>query len=255
MNMMKAAAIGAVALLLTCSSAFADVQLTLQDGRVSIVAKDATVRQILTEWARVGQTKIVNVEKIPGPPMTLELTNMPEQQALDLLLRTVSGYMAAARPIPGPANVSTYDRIVVMPTPAPPRTALAAAPAPGSPTPAAYPQPNFPQPQVAADDDADDERPQPNVPMAQPVQRGPVFNTFPATQSSTVAPQVMPPGGFPQPQQQQPPPVAQPQAQPTAPYGGVAVPGMVVQPPQQPGVQQGIVPGQPVRRPGGPEGQ
>src|SRR5207248_6005922 len=141
MNMMKAAAIGAVALLLTCSSAFADVQLTLQDGRVSIVARDATVRQILTEWARVGQTKIVNVEKIPGPPMTLELTNMPEQQALDLLLRTVSGYLAAARPIPGPPNVSTYDRIVVMPTPAPPRTALAAAPAPGSPTPAAYPQP------------------------------------------------------------------------------------------------------------------
>lgn len=241
-------------LLLTASTAFAEVKVTMQDGRVSIVAKDATVRQILTEWARVGQTKIVNVEKIPGPPMTLELTNMPEQQALDLLLRTVSGYMAAARPIPGPPNVSTYDRIVVMPTPAPPRTALAAAPAPGSPTPAAYPQPNFPQPQVAADDDADDERPQPNVPMAQPVQRGPVFNTFPATQSSTVAPQVMPPGGFPQPQQQ-PPPVAQPQAQPTAPYGGVAVPGMVVQPPQQPGVQQGIVPGQPVRRPGGPEGQ
>ena len=93
MNMMKAAAIGAVALLLTCSSAFADVQLTLQDGRVSIVARDATVRQILTEWARVGQTKIVNVEKIPGPPMTLELTNMPEQQALDL---TIQRYQSTA---------------------------------------------------------------------------------------------------------------------------------------------------------------
>jgi hypothetical protein len=254
MNMMKLAAIGAVALLLTCSSAFADVQLTLQDGRVSIVAKDATLRQILAEWARVGQTKIVNADRVAGPPMTLELTNMPEQQALDLLLRSLTGYMAAARPNPGPANVSTYDRIVVMPAPVQPRAALASAPPPGSPTPAAYPQPNFPQPQVA-EDDADDERPQPNVPMPQPVQRAPVFTTFPATQSSTVAPQVMPPGGFPQPQQQQPP-VAQPQPTPTAPpYGGVAVPGMVVQPPQQPGVQNGIVPGQPVRRPGGPDGQ
>jgi hypothetical protein len=40
--------------------------LSIHDGRVSIVAKDATVRQILTEWARVGRTKIVNVERIPG---------------------------------------------------------------------------------------------------------------------------------------------------------------------------------------------
>ena len=60
-------------LLCAVSTASADVQLTMQNGRVSIVAKDATVRQILTEWARVGQTKIVNVERVPGGPMTLEL--------------------------------------------------------------------------------------------------------------------------------------------------------------------------------------
>ena len=50
------------------------------------MAKDATVRQILAEWARVGQTKIVNVERIPGGPLTLELNNVPEAQALDILL-------------------------------------------------------------------------------------------------------------------------------------------------------------------------
>ena len=54
------------------SAAFAEVQLTLQNGRVSIVAKDATVRQILTEWARVGKTQILNVDKIPGAPLTLD---------------------------------------------------------------------------------------------------------------------------------------------------------------------------------------
>jgi len=32
------------------------LQLTIQDGRVSLIAKDATVRQILAEWARIGQT-------------------------------------------------------------------------------------------------------------------------------------------------------------------------------------------------------
>jgi len=239
--------------LLTASTAVAEVKVTMQEGRVSIVAKDATVRQILTEWARVGQTKIVNVERIPGGPLTLELTNMPEQQALDLLLRTVSGFMAAPRAA-AVANLSQFDRIVVMPTSAAPRPALGGPPPTPTPT---FAQPQFTPP---VDDDVEDERPAPNVPMPNgpiPNPRGPVFNTFP--QPQVVNPQ-MPPNTIPGvaggvPQQM---PVQQPAAQPTAPFGGVAVPGMVVQPPQQPGqqpgqIQQGV-PGQP-RRPGGPEGQ
>jgi len=65
---MKTLIFAAAACLVGASTASADVHLTMHDGRVSIVAKDATVRQILTEWARVGQTKIVNVERIPGGP-------------------------------------------------------------------------------------------------------------------------------------------------------------------------------------------
>ena len=64
------AAIAASAFLGAATRASADVQLTIQDGRVTLLAKDATVKQILTEWARVGQTKIVNVERIPGGPVT-----------------------------------------------------------------------------------------------------------------------------------------------------------------------------------------
>ena len=82
---MKVLAVGAVALLLAGSRASAEVQLSIQNGRVSLVATDATVRQILTEWERVGQTKILNVERIQGGPLTLELTNGPEQEALDIL--------------------------------------------------------------------------------------------------------------------------------------------------------------------------
>src|SRR5260221_14474946 len=119
-----------VAGLPTASTASADVQVLLNNGRVSIVAKEATVRQILSEWARVGQTKIVNVERIPGGPLTLELRNVPEGQALDVLLRTVSGYMAAPRATAA-ANVSVFDRVIVMPTSAAPRPAVSAqAPAP-----------------------------------------------------------------------------------------------------------------------------
>src|SRR4051794_28443506 len=85
----------AAAWLLTVSAAGAGGKVAMEDGRVPIVAKDATLRQIMEGWARVGQTKIVNVERIPGGPMAPEIPNMPEQQALDLLLRSVSGYMTA----------------------------------------------------------------------------------------------------------------------------------------------------------------
>src|SRR5215467_15942041 len=109
---MKTMIFGAVVYLLASSTAFAEVQVTMQNGRVSVVARDATVRQILTEWARVGQTKVVNVEKIPGGPVTIELTNMPEDQALDVLLRSVAGYVMAPRSV-SVANLSRYDRILV----------------------------------------------------------------------------------------------------------------------------------------------
>ena len=62
------------------------MHVAIANGRVTVVAKDATLRQILAEWARVGQVKIVNLERVPGGPITLELPNMPEAQALDMLL-------------------------------------------------------------------------------------------------------------------------------------------------------------------------
>jgi hypothetical protein len=225
------------------STASADVQLTMENGRVSIVAKDATIRQILTEWARVGHTKIVNVERIPGGPMTIELNNVTESQALEVLLRAMSGYIAAPRAVEA-ANLSRFDRIIVMPTLASARPAVAAAPPP------VYQQqaPQFVQQPPQVDDDADDDQPPPNV-IGPPQNRGPVFNTFPV-QPTTVAPQ------FQMPQQQQPPmqqlpnqPPGFPSA-PSAPFGGVAVPGMVAPvPQQQPGQPQMMNP--PPRRPGG----
>ncbi len=111
------------------SSAFADVQISLHDGRVSISARDATVRQILSEWARVGRTTIVNAERISAASMTIELRNVPEKDALDTLLRSISGYLAAPR-VPFMADASLFDRIIVMPASAPPRATSALAPAP-----------------------------------------------------------------------------------------------------------------------------
>lgn len=211
--------------LLTASVSSADVQLQLHDGRVSIVAKDATVRQILAEWARVGQTKVVNVDRIPGGPLTLELSNVPETQALDVLLRSVSGYMAAPRGTAA-ANLSMFDRIIVMPTAAAPRPAASAAPS--AP---ALQQPQFTPAAPPPDDDADDP-PTAGVQSPQPP-RPPVFNAFPPPQvgGPGVASAPMVPGSGQSPTQ---PPVFS--SAPTAPNGGVSVPGMVVPAPPQPGV-------------------
>jgi len=233
--------------LLWASAASADVQVLLNNGHVSIVAKDATVRQILTEWARVGQTKVINVDRIPGGPLTLELTNIPEGQALDVLLRSVSGYLAAPRGT-SVANLSMFDRIIVMPTAAAPRPAAQAAqPAP------VFQQPQFTPNAPAPDDDADD-APAANVQLPnQP--RGPVFNAFPppqvgAPQPPNVVPGMVPVNGGGQTGVTQP--VASPGG-PTAPANrGVAVPGMIV-PGPQPVPSVTYPPPQPgqVTRPGG----
>src|ERR1700676_5291880 len=142
----------AAGLALTASLAFvtqarAEVHLTIRDGRVTLNAAGATVHEILLERARIGQTKIVNAERVAGGPLTLQLTNVPEEQALDVILRSVSGYVAAPRPVAS-AGASRFDRSLIMPPSTPPRAAAAAA------QPPAFPQPQFPnQAQLPVDDD------------------------------------------------------------------------------------------------------
>lgn len=96
----------------------AGLTLSLQNGLVSLDAQDVTVRQILTEWARIGRTRIVNVERITGGPITLKFDDIPEKQALGIVLRSVPGYMALPRAIPV-ADASLYDSILVMATTTP----------------------------------------------------------------------------------------------------------------------------------------
>ena len=206
------------ALLTLPAAASADVQLTIQNGRVTLNARNATVREILAEWARVGRIRILNGERVPGGPITIQLTDVPEGRALEVVLRSVSGYMAAPRRV-ATEGASTFERILVLPTSAPPRQA-AAAPTPAR-QPRAFPggfnqQPQFnpqfpPAGDFPADDDPDGPRP---------------VNVIPN------------PGAAGANQQQQPSPDAPPPPEPQfqavpglAPGGvpvGVAAPGMLV---------------------------
>jgi hypothetical protein len=104
------------ATLLLASAAVAragDLQLTIANGRVTLVADNVPLRTLLSEWARIGQTRIVNAEKLTGPPVTLRLHEVSEAQALDIVLRSASGYMAAPRPA-GMPGASQYDRVVIL---------------------------------------------------------------------------------------------------------------------------------------------
>jgi hypothetical protein len=186
---------------LMAADAQAQVQLSMNEGRVTLRVKDATVRQVLTEWARIGQTRIVNAERVTGGPITIELVDVPEKLALDILLRSVSGYLAAPRPITA-KNLSSFDRILVLPgTPQPRTTSASAAPPP-------LPQPTRVQPFA-------DPTELPGLPAAQP------------TPLAVNPPPPAPPLG------QGVPSPAFPSAVQTNTPGptGTVSPGMIVQPP------------------------
>jgi hypothetical protein len=218
-----------------------NVQLTIHDGRVSLVATNATPAEIFEAWSRAGGVLIVNADRVPSTPVTLRLDNVPEAQALDTLLRPVSGYLARRRLDGNTAN-SAFDRIVILPTAPMPRDEARPAVTPGGvnggapvvfpqppragqPMPPTQPAPGIPQgPGVTrlvgpdgqpVEDDQADAPPAPSRPQQQPQ---------PYSGDS--------PSPYPQPQ---PTPV-QPGSAPSAP-AGVPVPGMVVPAPSTPGQQ------------------
>ena len=231
-------------------------QLTLSfgnEGRVTVDATSVPVRTILTKWAELGGTKVIGAEKVSGAPLTLKLTDVPESQALEIILRSVAGYMAAPRA--AGTGASRYDRILILATSSVPAPA-ANAPRPTGPNQngMAGTQRFIPPAQRQQPDDEGDppEEPDPNPPSP------PVF-TFPQ-------PGQQPVGGFAQPGM--PANVPMINGQPATNYNpttgmitvtpaspgrtfGSPVPGMIqAPPPPAPGTQ----PNQPVqivRPPGG----
>jgi hypothetical protein len=222
-----AAAFAAFLTLALPGSARAQVQLSMHDGLVSLSARDATVRQILAEWATVGQAQIVNAERIAGGQVTLQLVDVPELEALEIILRPVSGYIAAPRRTVA-GNLSRFDRILITPTSNPINTPVS------RPAPAQQAFPVFQQFQQPVDDD--DDQPAPNAPppappLGQP--RNVPVPTFPPQLVPPMQQQIAQPGDPPPAGESVPPAQYAPTPGPSSTFPpGVAVPGMVVQPPQ-----------------------
>lgn len=203
------------------------VQLSIQDGKVWLKADSAGLADILREWARVGRTVVIDGDRVTGGPLSLQLEGVPEQQALDIVLRGVSGFVAVSRSVMVvDATASRFERIVVLPTASQPNTVVAPSPPPVfAPTPA-------PAPVVTAP-----------IFTASGAQRvlgadgQPVADDQEDAPPPRVTPNSIPPGFSPPPEA--PPPYApgQPSATPQSPAGR-----------PRPGV---IIPPQPPKRPGG----
>jgi hypothetical protein len=130
------------------------LRLSIQDGHVTLHAQNVTVRSILAEWSRIGGTTIVNGERIPGGPVTLELNGVPEREAIDILLRSAAGYVLGAR-ASAAGGASAFDRILVLPISVAPRaTAAAPAFAPAG-------RPGLPLPNGDDDPQVDSQEPRP----------------------------------------------------------------------------------------------
>jgi hypothetical protein len=250
-NLFRCIALVALSAAVVSPARAAELQLTIANGRVTLIAQDVPIRQILAEWARLGQTRIINGEKLAGPPVTLHIVDKPEREVLEAVLRSASGYVAAPR-LMGAAGASMFETVMIMPTSRPPAVTASAPPAfnqrPGFPQPHMQPQPQ-PQPimPVMVEDEDGETRDQGVVPPPGVMPPGAV-NVMP--QQPGMQPHVQPyPGMVQQPDVAPQPGTAQQPGQPTpitAPRPGLmptlpqATPGNPYQPPQQP-----------VRRPGG----
>jgi hypothetical protein len=206
------------------------VKVSFQDGgRVTVEATSASVRAILNEWTKNGGTKVVGVERVSGAPLTVKLVNVPEAQALETILRSVAGYVAA--PSKAATGPSMYDRILIMATTSAPPPA-AARPANTTMNSPFNGTQRFIPPRIREEQREADEQEEPDDNPPNP----PVF-TFPQPGMQNGAqPGFSQPGVFNNMPQVNQPVVINP-AVPTQPQGnmpvGVAQPGMMVPAPQQ----------------------
>jgi hypothetical protein len=111
---MKTAAM--VMFLLLCFVTVAgaqDMTIEFHNGRVSMTARSVSIRVILSEWARVGGTSVVNGDLVPDTLVVLDADNVPEADVIGALLHGVRGYVATRRASPAP-GASQFERISIL---------------------------------------------------------------------------------------------------------------------------------------------
>lgn len=154
-------------------------------GRVTIVASQVTVSEILAEWGRKGGTKIQGADRMTGGVIQVPMLfdNRPELEVIEVLTRQAAGVSVAPRRV-GSTGASRFESIYIVATSA----ATASSPYPSAPYGgSAQPIRGFP----------DDEVPPVTAPGArdpqqQPTQQQPGAKPSPSPSGSPVIVPVVP---------------------------------------------------------------
>ena len=88
----------AVLALVPCTARAQSLSLGVTDGLVTLDAQGVTVGEILARWTNATGAALVNADKLASAPITLQFTNIPERQALTMVLRSAGGYILVGRP-------------------------------------------------------------------------------------------------------------------------------------------------------------
>ncbi|MEZ5291382.1 MAG: hypothetical protein R2745_09885 [Vicinamibacterales bacterium] len=217
--------LAALAVLVALPASAQQLVLDIKDGLVTMQATNVPVRQVLAEWGRVGGTRIVGAERLTGPALTLQFEGVPEAKALDIVLRSAAGYVAAPRSASSTGR-SAYDRILVLASSTPPAGGATPVPAAAGRGPNRFPAP--PTFDTADNDTVAVDEPAPEQPQVNPF-----ANAFGQAGAQPFA-QPAGPNPFAQPNPFQPagaapfgaPPNPFGQVFPTAPAGPTAVPSL-----------------------------
>ena len=105
--------IGAAIAMSPVVCAAEELQFAIAGGRVTLIARDAPLGDVLAAWERAGGTRFVDAGGLDAAPVSLHLVDVPEGEALRLLLRPAAGYLAVARS-PRVAGASVYDRVKIL---------------------------------------------------------------------------------------------------------------------------------------------
>ena len=93
------------------------LEVSFRNGRVTVIADEVPVVAILDEWSRLGNTRFVdaNALQLARQPVSLHIVDVPEAEALRILLRDAADFIAAPR-AQAAEGASRFDRVLVMAT-------------------------------------------------------------------------------------------------------------------------------------------
>ncbi len=89
------------------------LELTFNNGKVTLIAQGVTVRDIMAEWARQCGCVVQGTDRLTGgSTLPMQFEDQPEVLVLESLLRSAGGYLLGPR-APGSRGASIYGSVSV----------------------------------------------------------------------------------------------------------------------------------------------